>query len=223
MLYSELQHFGINGMHWGVRRAQMQVNETAYRKKLTAITNNPDANKHDVKFFKSRNKTVVGRVGVTVGKAVMTMVIGDILTGKIRAYSGMKPAEILMKTTKIAKKVATNLVFDTVAARSASNKYNSSGKQIKGQAKGPTKEQVIISGVKTALTFGPIAAKLMGARLGNVQRERTKNEKTFKDWGQNILPAKVSTIVWSNDNQSVIQPSTSQKTAFDAMRSVGKG
>ena len=209
-----LMHYGVKGMKWGVRRSQSTLdrlsgrvklikdNETAYRKKLTAITSQENINKSDRKRFEYRNKNLASRVGETAVRSATGMLIGDLISGKIKDYGSMSKQELTKRLTHLATSTARNVVIKDALAKSAAKGYTSDGKRVNGKKDRRliTKEDVIETSVNTAVSAAPFLGDAMRWTVAKAYAKKQANEARFRSWGQNILPEKVIEFVNISDD-----------------------
>lgn len=210
----ELAHHGIKGMRWGVRRSRETLDrlagrvkqstdkEATYRQKLTAITNQPNINKSDLKRFKYRNKNLASRVGETAVRSATGMFIGDLISGKVHNYGSMSKQELAQRLTHLATSTARNVAIKDALAKSAAKGYTSDGQRVSGKKDNRliTKEDVIEKSVNTAVAAAPFLSDAMKWTVGQAYAKRQANEARFKSWGQNILPEKTANFVTISDN-----------------------
>lgn len=195
---NELYHKGVLGMKWHHHKAK----EEAYRSKLTAISTNLEKNGNnfqDAKRIKYRNQSVYARVGKTIGQSVASMLISDLITGRIKSYGNMNKIEIAKKTLQLTKSAAVTLAMNEALAKSASNKYDNSGKQIKGK-KNPfiTREDAIANGIKLGMIAAPFAKAGLSIKAQQKNNIRRKNDAIYRSRGSNLLSDKTNSFVYGS-------------------------
>ena len=207
-----LVHYGVKGMRWGVRRfqnydgtltslgrkklAEMKDKETAYRDKLSAISKNRNVNASDLKRFQYRNHNLPYRVGKTAASVVAQTLIKDMITGNIHSYASMSKIDLAQKLAKIAQTTAVNVAVNDVLAKSASNRYDNSGKRRKG-VKDPiiSKEDLIQGGIRTATRAAPLISFVFKMKVAQAKVNRAKYEQEFNRWGGRILEEKLDDFI----------------------------
>lgn len=209
---NELAHFGIKGMKWGKRKASISeaINnaknkETEFRQKLSNIQKNKNVDYSDLKRFEYRNKHVASRITGTALSMVAHRLVSEVLTGRIGRYKKMSKAQMAKEISSIAIRATASTAVQDALAKSASKRYEQSGKKVKGvKSRLITKEDAIETGVKVgmaAVNIGLFATKL---KVAKAKVDRQRNEDRFKKWGANILPQKASdTVLWTDGNMSV--------------------
>lgn len=210
----ELYHHGIKGQRWGVRRPQTTLDrlagrvnkakdkETAYRKKLTAITSRENINDSDRKRFEYRNQNLATRVGKTAAGVVAGRLVADVISGNVTRYASMSKSDIAKELRSIAFSTAKNVVVKDALAKSAAKNYTNDGKRVKGKKDNRliTKEDAIEAGITAVSIAAPGLATVAGMKMNQARAKRAENEARFRSWGSNILDDKVSNIITISDN-----------------------
>lgn len=212
----ELYHHGIKGQRWGIRRFQnrdgsltalgrrklqgMRDSEMAYRKKLSNITKNRNADPNDVKRFNYRNRSFAKRVTAQAATAAVSTIMGDILTGKYKSYAHMASSDIVKRLKTIGLTTAANVIIEDALAKSASNRYTDSGKKKRGvKDRIVQKEDWIELGIGQAVKVAPSLAMIMTFQIAQANIRNAKYAADFEKWGQNILEAKLEDVVEAAD------------------------
>ena len=200
---NELYHHGILGMKWGHRTAkQISNNHKEYKKKLSNISKNLDKtgnNKSDAKKIAYLNQKGYARVGKIIMSSVASMLVSDLITGKIGSYGSMSKAEVIKKVGQLSKSAAVNAALSETLSRSAARKYDNSGKQIKGKVNPfMTREDAIASGIKLGVIVAPFAKAGLMVKAQQKNNIRRQNEAIYRSRGKNILSDRSNSFVYAN-------------------------
>lgn len=210
----ELYHHGIKGMKWGVRRSQSTLDrlagrvnqakdkETAYRKKLTAITSHKNINDSDRKRFEYRNQSLATRTAKTAAGVIAGRLVADVISGNITKYASMSKSDIARELRSVAFSTAKNVAIKDALAKSAAKNYQNDGKRVKGKKDNRllTKEDLIETGITTVSIAAPGLAMVAGMKMKQAQAKKAENEARFNSWGGRILTEKVSNIITIPDS-----------------------
>lgn len=217
-----LAHHGIKGQKWGIRRFQnkdgtltalgrkmakqvgrIRDNETAYRRKLSNITKNRNADPNDVRRFKYRNQSLAKRVIKQATTAAVSTVIGDILTGRYKNYARMSKTELTKKLLTIGMTATANVAIEDALAKSASKRYTDFGKKVRGtKDRLIQKEDLIEAGVSSVARAAPMLYALLSMKAFQLHIQNARNAKyeaDFQRWGQNILEAHLEDVIEVTD------------------------
>lgn len=199
---TELYHFGIKGMHWGIRKANIAKKHEEYKNKVSTISKKLEKsgdNETDAKMIKYANQSVHKRVGESIGMAIASTLISDVLRGEVKNYGHMSKAEIIAKTIKITKSAATNIALREALSRSVVNKYDKSGRKVKGK-NNPfiTREEAISTGITIGMQVAPLAKTAVMIKGGQINKRRRQNYETYKSRGINLLSDKTNSFVNAN-------------------------
>ena len=212
---SELQHFGVKGMKWGVRRSPEQEAKSAarkkagedYRKKAVKVAANNSAQVSDRKRARYASQPAAARITKTAATLVAQTLIADTLTGNLGRYKNMSKAQIAKKMAGLAATTAANVAVNDALAKSAMKNYTDKGAAVRGTKRSTkivTKEDVITFGIGIGVSAARLGALVGGMKLSSAMRDRAANEARFNAWGQNVLPQKASEVLWTDGDMSVL-------------------
>lgn len=212
---SELQHFGVKGMRWGVRKSPEQEARSAarkkarddYREKVAKVAANKYAQGSDRKRAEYASQPAAARIAKTAATIMAQTLIKDALTGNLGRYKNMSKAQIAKKMAGIAATTAANVVVDDALAKSAMKNYTDKGTTVRGSKRSTklvTKEDAIAIGINAGVSAARVGALVGGMKLSSVMKDRAANEARFNAWGQNVLPQKASEVLWTDGDMSVL-------------------
>lgn len=210
-----LQHHGVKGMKWGVRRtakqlghniqkrrAQKKADDKAYRQKMKKIGDNYYALESDRRRARFAKNPKAVKVGAMAVKSVMEQVMFDAAMG--RAYSrNMSKKQIARSVAGAAVRTGVNYKVNDALAKSTAAKYNENGRKLRS-VKGNNilaKEDLYETGYRIAIGALPLANRMAGAKLGKAMADRKANEAKFNAWGGNILEMRFDDIVGMSDDE----------------------
>ena len=212
---SELQHFGVKGMKWGVRRSPEQEARSAarkkagedYRKKAAKVAANEYANRSDRRRAKYASQSAAPRIAKTASTILAQTLIRDVFTGNLGRYKNMSKAQIAKKMAGLAATTAANVVVNDALAKSAMKNYTDKGATVRGTKRSKqwvTKEDAIAVGIGAGVSAARLGALVGGMKLSSVMKDRAANEARFNAWGQNVLTQKASEVLWTDGDMSVL-------------------
>lgn len=212
---NHLEHHGVLGMKWGVRKDRNALSKGAQKREealkiakgvkenksqsALSISGKKAAeryeNSYGKEFAKTARKTTFGIIAVD---AVQYGLSGD-LDKMVSNYK--KPAYLAQKVAMITAISATKTSTQRNVDRATLNRFNSDGTAKTGRAAKQAAQKVSQAKIGQRLSTGavralPYATHLAGLKMSQVVRERRVNEARFKAWGNNILPQKASEWTW---------------------------
>lgn len=209
-----LQHHGVKGMKWGVRRtpqqlgheikkrrAQKKAEDKAYRQKMKKIGDNYYALESDRRRARFAKNPKAVKVGAMAVKSVLEQMMFDAAMG--RSYYRMPKKQIARSAAQAAARTVVNYKVNDALAKSTAAKYNENGRKLRS-VKGNNilaKEDFYETGYRIAIGALPLANRMAGAKLGKAMADRKANEAKFKAWGGNILEMKFDDIVGMSDDE----------------------
>lgn len=212
---NELEHYGVKGMKWGVRKAysnittsakktikRNQVNDANRREKMDKISKNKYAHQSDRTYAKYGAKTNKQKVISSVVSVATAQVVNDVINGKAAQYKNRSSAEWVSEFGKLAKNVAVDVTYKESLARSVASRYNDDGKRSDGKKATPsyklTKEDKIAAATSFAQVAYPFASAIAGKKYFDAKRDRQANEAKFNSWNGRILESKFNDIITLN-------------------------
>lgn len=174
-----LKHYGILGMKWGIRKER----EAATRSKMGKIAKRPITamRQTDIKRAKARNQPLPMRVAKNAGRAAVSILVGDILSGQVN-YAKMSKADVAARLSSIATSAVVNTAVQDALAASMAKNYTDDGKVKKGvKDRLITKEDAIEAGIGGVLTAAPFLGELIKTKAFNTASKRSQNEAQFNN------------------------------------------
>lgn len=183
---SELKHYGVKGMKWGVRKSQIKdaIRKTknrnkSYKDKIQSLSDkNNGIHRSDQERFRKQKLTLKERVWDNLTPAVSQAFMGDILTGD---FNPTNKEYISKKVATIAKSAIAKTAMDEALAYSASRKYTSGGKLKKGDVNSLVTREDILGSVPEAVDavkgMIPVVKDIKNAAKDSYNKAAASNSK----------------------------------------------
>ena len=198
---NELNHWGILGMKWGVRRSQAELDriagrksaEAEYKRKLHKISQNRKASPGDREKARFRAKSTTGKVLSASTLQIAQVVLNDLFSGQAN-YTTMSKAQVAKRIARIAAKSSIDAAARSKAGDMVAERYDDEGKLLPQYKQGSdtVSAQAVIVGTRIAMAVAPFGASMGVKKLADVARQRQANQAIFEKWGQNVLPQNAS-------------------------------
>ena len=221
-----LEHHGVLGQKWGVRRFQNADGSLTAKgqakqdltNKAQAIRKREDASLYSEKNNQAAAKRISDGFAKTYGKTMATAVAMTVVMDGVNAAVTKKPissvienyknpAYLTKKITMLAASNAASVAMQRNVDKATLNRFDQKGQKLTGQAAKTAARKEFKAKMgqvlgQTAVKMAPYAAHLGQLKMGQMVRERRVNEARFNAWVEkyNILLQKASEWSWVANN-----------------------
>lgn len=207
MNQQEIQHYGIPGMRWGIRKSPDVINREKQKMQAIARRGSTASRQSDITLAKRATSPLIQRTAKTSAVLIMNTLVGQSLTGNISKLSNPKYAAKIV--AQIAGTTAANIAIENALAKSMAKNYTDSGRMKPGlKDRAITKQDSIAMAISAAPYVVTGIAAVSGMKLQQANATRSKNEQRFNDFANNsrILDAPISglgEVIFSNSQYTI--------------------
>lgn len=229
-----LQHYGVLGMKWGVRKdgrpqgsgsakfktgitkaskkfvsksQKLRAREKKLDTKIDNILAKDNVDKRDKKLFEEQRRPLIQRATRNAVSQAVGIAITDIITGQ-PSYSEMSKAEQTKRINAIVKNTIIRTNLRSAGANIAAKSYSDSGSVTKKRGVVRSEDFVMKADViaQASIRASKLGRAVLFVKAETIRQERSKNEQTFKNAFRDgrILEDRVDDVITNLGNGATI-------------------